>query len=1377
VSLVSSIGLPDGTSYSFTYESTQGFSGYYTGRIESVNLPTGGTISYSYPLTNSGTTNGINCGDGSAPAASGTNPSMTRTLNPGGQWTYSRTQVSGNHWQTKVSTPPDPQNPGSASDDTVIDFQKDSTTGNTPTYSFYETQRQTYQGAAGGTLLLTTIICWNGSSSNCTTTPVSSPINQKAVTVQYPNGGLQSKTAVSYSGALVTETDQYAYASGTPTTLARKSVISYASLGNGIVDHPSSVVVQDGSANVLSTTNYTYDEYSTYPLQPTNGTPQHVSITGSRGNATTVSNLVSGSTYLTRHSSYYDTGTIYQAYDVNGAVTTYNYDTTVQGNTTKSCGNSFVTGFTLPISNLSALASETWDCIGGVVTAVADLNGNITATTYNDPYFWRPASAQDPTPATTSFTYTAYNSTSQAPANVDSRMLFNSSNSVVEQLTTVGGFGQVLYSQQREGPSSTNYDSTQMLYDSFLRPYQTTMPCVTSAGQGCPSAAKTTTTFDALKRVHQTTDGGGGYVTYTYNQNDVMQAVGPAPAGENLKQRQLEYDATGRLTSVCELTSVTGYVQCGQTNSNNGYWTQYAYSVVSGYPTTTVTQNKLGSSQQTRTYTYDLLGRLLSEQNPESGTINYTYDSDSAGACSGTYSGDLVKFVDAKGNKVCYRYDSLHRVTQITYPIGPDAGNTPTKTFVYDSATYSGTAMSNAKGRLAEAYSGPSGSKATDEFFSNSVRGALTDTWQSTPHSGGTYYHITAGFWANGAPQSLSSNITGVPTQTYGVDAMGRPYSVTAGSGQNPVTSTGYDLANFKTTINYGSSDSDVVNLDPNTGRMTKYTFNVGSKSDIGQMTWNPNGSLATLAISDTVPGTSDTQTCNYTHDDLTRISSVGCVNGSTNKWNQNFTYDTFGNITKSTSGPGSSFQPTYDASKNWITALPGITTTTDNNGQVTYDGTHNYTWDAEGKMLTVDTTTLTHDALGRMVEKAVGTTYTQIVYSPLGGKFALMNGQTLVKGYVPLPGAQAVYTNTGLTYYRHSDHLGSSRLATTPSRTLYSSTAYAPYGEPYAQTGTTDLSFTGQDQDTVSGMHDFLLRKYIPVQGRWLSPDPAGLGAVDPGSPQSWNRYAYVLNNPMAMIDALGDDGCYSLEGVSDASCADYYGPGSVYAMSRGGGPSSGFGDYASQAEAAYAAFVDTVFFYNGSTISELGMGVYINWSVDSGVFLQDRNGNHVDPGIFGDRLYLGSGGSTAGGATGPPTRGGAGFAGSGAYISGLRTLFGKPACVGLLGGMTADTALHDASVEDATAPDFQMSPPQAAAYTYLINHAQGDYAATLPYGTWVLVGTAFKQLTFGQQETVLVHEIRHHALGSLGEPWTRAQYKAEYAMIVKACGTEMPK
>jgi RHS repeat-associated protein len=92
----------------------------------------------------------------------------------------------------------------------------------------------------------------------------------------------------------------------------------------------------------------------------------------------------------------------------------------------------------------------------------------------------------------------------------------------------------------------------------------------------------------------------------------------------------------------------------------------------------------------------------------------------------------------------------------------------------------------------------------------------------------------------------------------------------------------------------------------------------------------------------------------------------------------------------------------------------------------------------------------------------------------------------------------------------------------TFAARGRSSNSAYAPFGEPYAQSGSADLSFTGQRQDTVAGLYDFPAREYS-IQGRWPSPDPAGLAAVDPSNPQSWNRYAYVMNNPMNSVDPLG--------------------------------------------------------------------------------------------------------------------------------------------------------------------------------------------------------------------------------------------------------------
>ncbi len=42
------------------------------------------------------------------------------------------------------------------------------------------------------------------------------------------------------------------------------------------------------------------------------------------------------------------------------------------------------------------------------------------------------------------------------------------------------------------------------------------------------------------------------------------------------------------------------------------------------------------------------------------------------------------------------------------------------------------------------------------------------------------------------------------------------------------------------------------------------------------------------------------------------------------------------------------------------------------------------------------------------------------------------------------------------------------------------------------------------------------------------MTPDPPGMAAVDPTNPQSWNRYAYVMNNPINLIDLVGLE-CYA--------------------------------------------------------------------------------------------------------------------------------------------------------------------------------------------------------------------------------------------------------
>ena len=503
-SLVSSVKLPDTTSYSFTYEKTPGSSctplqGTYsnnciTARIASVTLPTGGTITYAY----SGGSNGIES-DGSAAG-------FTRTLNPGGAWQYARTQVSGSHWQIQISSPPDPVNSGSASDVTLIDFQQDSNSSN-----FYETQRVVNQGASN--TLATVLSCYNANYASCTTTAVSSPITQSDVYRSLPNGKTRA-SEVKYNGyGLVTSDTEYDY--GVTLGVAPSSTypvesvgISYYAFNNGIVDKPETLVIggqSNGTTVPLVSASYAYDQTA---VTTTSGTPQHVYPLpgqypyGARGNLTATYISISGSgappeyglPMLSQTYTYYDTGEPIVATDVNGAQTTYVYGT-------GSCGNSFPTSVNEP---LSLSRSATWSCTGGVATQGTDENGNSVTSHYTDPNFWRPANILDQLNNQTNLSYILQSGVENA---TEASLTFNGSNSVSDSRVTVDGFGRSVLAQHLQSPGSTNYDTTETDYDNVGRPSRSTMPFVAPAGvtrlqcSGCNNN---------LRRVGQAADRQGG---------------------------------------------------------------------------------------------------------------------------------------------------------------------------------------------------------------------------------------------------------------------------------------------------------------------------------------------------------------------------------------------------------------------------------------------------------------------------------------------------------------------------------------------------------------------------------------------------------------------------------------------------------------------------------------------------------------------------------------------------------------------------------------------------------------------------------------------------------------------------------------------------
>ena len=781
----------------------------------------------------------------------------------------------------------------------------------------------------------------------------------------------------------------------------------------------------------------------------------------------------------------------------------------------------------------------TGDCNGGVLTSVTDENGKATNYSYTnngaDP-FWRIKSFTDPLNNVTSFSYT--------PTTVESVLNFGTS--TIDSLTTFDGFGRVLTSQQRLGPGSGNFDTVSQTYDANGRVASISMPCVAASGASCPASPATSYSYDALNRTKQVTDGGGGYTSFGYTGRDVLQTRGPAPAGENLKKRQYEYDGVGRLTSACEILS-SGGTSCNQSTVASGYATSYTYSV----PGTGGSQFVVAQGAQSRTYQFDMLGRQASEANPESGTTTYSYDVPTANCSNSVWNpympGTLVQKVDAKGNYICYDHDALGRLMAFYVPVGPNATQTCIS-FSYDNGngtfgqgSPAGATLNNLQGRLVEAETDDcawprhQSDLFTDEWFSYSPRGEITDLWESTAHSGG-YYHTTASYFPDGVMQTLSG-VPGQSTINYGVDGMGRPYSATQGS-TALANWVSYNAAGLRQGDGMGLGDNDTYTFDQNTNRMTGAEFTLGTTNPITLLidpVWNANGTLYQQIVLDQIFGQQSSggqaQTCTYSYDDLARVSWVSCIDGNnTTVWSQTFSYDRYGNITKSGS---ISWAPGYNAANNRY----ANGSTYDNDGNLVNDTFATYTWNAYGKPATVTTgshsLTLTYDAFGALVEKQDGSAYTEMLYSPIG-YLGTMNGQSVVNIDFPLPG--------GLTYrtsqagFIHLDWLGSGRLLSSRvNRTGLDGTAYAPFGEPYAQTGTL-FNFTGDNADVLSasndnsgggGFQDTPNRELRVRQGRWISPDPAGLAAVDMTNPQTWNRYAYVGNNPCSAIDPLGLADC----------------------------------------------------------------------------------------------------------------------------------------------------------------------------------------------------------------------------------------------------------
>jgi RHS repeat-associated protein len=111
---------------------------------------------------------------------------------------------------------------------------------------------------------------------------------------------------------------------------------------------------------------------------------------------------------------------------------------------------------------------------------------------------------------------------------------------------------------------------------------------------------------------------------------------------------------------------------------------------------------------------------------------------------------------------------------------------------------------------------------------------------------------------------------------------------------------------------------------------------------------------------------------------------------------------------------------------------------------------------------------------------------------------------------------------SSGNVYYYFQDHLGTTKTLTTSAGAVCYDADFGPYGYEWAYVNSCaqNYKFTGLERDSETGNDHTLHRMYDSGLGRWLTPDRH---RGDPFNPQSWNRYAYVLDNPTNLTDPYG--------------------------------------------------------------------------------------------------------------------------------------------------------------------------------------------------------------------------------------------------------------
>jgi RHS repeat-associated protein len=516
------------------------------------------------------------------------------------------------------------------------------------------------------------------------------------------------------------------------------------------------------------------------------------------------------------------------------------------------------------------------------------------------------------------------------------------------------------------------------------------------------------------------------------------------------------------------------------------------------------------------------------------GTIRHAYCAD----------GRLRRTVDPRGNTTTIEYDTLGRRR---YLREPDRGEEWTDYDAFDQVVHTRDAGNrdveleyDRLGRL---------TRRTD------VSGKTTWTFDVAPYGLGALASTTSpdgiateySYHPNGLLESEKLYADSVTLKlSYGYDAFGRPETI-----ESPV---------MRTRAAYAAGMLlHVRNAATGASLWEGRTYN--ARGDLREERFG-NGLVATREYQ---PGTgrltrqlvrrstTRLQDWTYGHDANGRVTSR---RDALNSFQETYDFDPLGRLTKVTSSHDPTLSLQYDVIGNLTWASDVGTLSYDGTSkphavrgfrgvEQQYDSVGNHLGDATRRRVEYNALDLPNNILRRADGRSI-----QIRYDAEGNRAATHgpDGDRYYLGPVEMRGGVFVHRvqvggrtvaqamrKDGTTRvdvaYVHDDHLGSTDLVTDVSGNVQARFSYDAWGArktrswtraPAGPDGTplVDHGYTGHEHDDEWGVIHMRGRAYDPAMRRMTSVDPF---VVNPFGVQAFNRYSYVLNDPINLVDPTG--------------------------------------------------------------------------------------------------------------------------------------------------------------------------------------------------------------------------------------------------------------